>query len=240
MEMLCDWNSFVAFHAGEVQATCAISSIVDLRNLHPPRWSWESFSTWKPSWHHRVTSIADSRRATRGLWRWVFIFTGLAASRVWHCWLQPCQRQDHLRLGCSEARAGNQSWEREEETASDRSCPCVACQQQFEDLLYSLVYWWLNLIGFKVYSTHWSCEGSSRIHAFPAQLKTWLSYKAYIALQVFRLIVLSCCEFIYLWIHIWIRKFIHMNSYTHEFIYSSHRWIHILRNSYIHLIDEFM
>ena len=34
---------------------------------------------------------------------------GLAASRVQHCWLQPYQRQDHLRFGCSEERAGNQS-----------------------------------------------------------------------------------------------------------------------------------
>ena len=33
MEMLCDLNSFVAFHAGEVQATGAISSVVDLQNL---------------------------------------------------------------------------------------------------------------------------------------------------------------------------------------------------------------
>ena len=34
MEMLGDWNSSFAFHAGEVQATCAIStSVVDLRNL---------------------------------------------------------------------------------------------------------------------------------------------------------------------------------------------------------------
>ena len=88
-----------------------------------PRWSWESSSTWKPSRHHRVASIADSRRAERGLLRWVFIVAGLAASRVRHCWLQPCQRQDHLRLGCSEARAGTQSGE---ETASDRSCPRVA------------------------------------------------------------------------------------------------------------------
>jgi len=26
-----------------------------------------------------------------------------ALSTVQHCWLQPCPRQDHLRLGCSEA-----------------------------------------------------------------------------------------------------------------------------------------
>ena len=31
VEML--WNSFLAFHAGEVQATCAISSVVVLQNL---------------------------------------------------------------------------------------------------------------------------------------------------------------------------------------------------------------
>ena len=180
-------------------AQSAASSICKICSA--PRWSWESSSTWKPSRHHRVASIADSRRAKRGLWCWVFIVAGLAASHVRHCWLQPCQRQDHLRLGCSEARAGNQSWEREEETASDRSCPRVARQQQFEDLLNSLVCWWLKLIGFKVYSTHWSCEGRSSIRAFPLQLKTWLSYKAYIALQVFGLIVLSCCWVLFIGNH---------------------------------------
>ena len=158
--------------------------------------------------HHRVASIADSRRAKRGLWCLVFIawVAGLAASSVRHCWLQPCQRQDNLRLECSEALAGHEKWEREEEIASNRSCPRVARQQQFEDLLNSLVCWWLKLIGFKVYSTHWSCEGSSSIRAFPAQLKTWLSYKAYIALQVFRLIVLSCC---------WV-LFIRNHKFSHE------------------------
>ena len=140
----------------EGPAQSAVSSICEICSA--PRWSWESSSTWKPSRHHRVASIADSRRAERGLLRWVFIVAGLAASRVQHCWLQPCSRQDHLRLGCSEAeaRAGNQSWEREEETASDGSCPRVA-PAEFEDLLNSLVCWWLKLIGFEIYSTHWSC-----------------------------------------------------------------------------------
>ena len=141
----------------KLPAQSAASSICEICSA--PRWSWELSSTWKPSRHHRVASIADSRRAERGLLRWVFIVAGLAASRVQHCWLQPCSRQDHLRLGCTEAeaRAGNQSWEREEETASDGSWPRVARQQQFEDLLNSSVCWWLKLIGFKIYSTHWSC-----------------------------------------------------------------------------------
>ena len=43
---------------------------------------------------------------------------------------------------------------------------------------------YLYLIGFKVYSTHWSCKGSSSVSIFPAQLKAGLSYKAYIALQL--------------------------------------------------------
>ena len=33
MEMLCDWTSSITFYAGEVQATCTISSVVDLQNL---------------------------------------------------------------------------------------------------------------------------------------------------------------------------------------------------------------
>ena len=182
------------------------TEVVDLRNLLGTTLVLRIVFNLKTKRHHWVASVADSRRAKWGLWRLVFIVTGLAASSVWHCWLQPCQRQDHLCLGCSEARAGNQSWEREEEKASDRSCPRVARQQQFEDLPNSLVCWWLKLIGFKVYSTHWSCEGSSSIRAFPAQLKTWLSYKAYITLQVFRLIVLSCC---------WV-LFIRNHKFSHE------------------------
>ena len=140
----------------KLPAQSAASSICEICSA--PHWSWESSSTWKPSWHHRVASIADSQRAEWGLLRWAFIVAGLTASRVQHCWIQPCSRQDHLRLGCSEAeaRAGNQSWEREEETASDGSCPRVA-PAEFEDLLNSLVCWWLKLIGFEIYSTHWSC-----------------------------------------------------------------------------------
>ena len=137
-----------------------------------PRWS-----TWKPSRHHRVAFTADSRRAKRGLWRWVIV-AGLAASRVRHCWLRRYDattlasddwRVQRRRLPCSEARVGNQSWEREEEKAGDRSCPRIVRQLQFENLLNSLVCWWLKLIGFKVYSIHWSCEGSSTIRAFPVQ-----------------------------------------------------------------------
>ena len=176
-------------------AQWAASSICKICSAPCSTWSWESSSTWKPSRHHRVASTADSQRAKLGLWRWVFIIAGVAASRVQHCWPQPCSRQDHLLLGCSEAeaRAGNQSWEREEETASNGCWPRVARQQQFEDLLNSSVCWWLKLIGFKIYSTHWSCEGSRNTCSLSVQLKSWLNYKAYIASQVFRLIVLSCC-----------------------------------------------
>ena len=59
-------------------AQSAASSICKICSA--PRWSWESSSTWKPSWHHRVVSPADSRRAKRVLWRWVFIVASLAAS----------------------------------------------------------------------------------------------------------------------------------------------------------------
>ena len=71
---------------------------------------------------------------------------GLATKRVQHCWLQPCPRQDHLRLGCAEAWEGNQSWEREEENASKRSCPRFVkfiglqmIKTWFQDLFNSLV-----------------------------------------------------------------------------------------------------
>ena len=125
MEMLYDWNSFVAFHAGEVQATCAISSVVDLQNLLCTTLVLRVVFNLKnkPTLsHHWVASKAENRRAERGLWRWVFIVACLASSSVRHCWLQLCPRQDHPRLGYSEERAGNQSWEREEEKASYRGC----------------------------------------------------------------------------------------------------------------------
>ena len=90
MEMLCDWNSLVAFHAGEVQATCAISSVVDFQNLLCTILVLRVVFNWKPSRHHQVASTADSRSAKRGLWRWVFIVTGLAADiagyNVGHDW----------------------------------------------------------------------------------------------------------------------------------------------------------
>ena len=78
------------------------------------------------------------------------------------------------------------------------SAICTAClgdQLNEQVLLWvarggrSLWEWEMNkeylyLIGFKVYSTHWSCKGSSSVSIFPAQLKAGLSYKAYIALQL--------------------------------------------------------
>ena len=171
MEMLCYWNSFVAFHAGEVQATGAISSVVDLQYL------LGTMLVLRVVFNLKTKPTSSSHLHTRQpKRRWVFIVAGLVTSSVWHCWLQPCQRQDHLCLGCSEIWAGNQSWEREEEI-------------------------WLKLIGFKIHSTYWSCEGSSSICAFPELLKTWLSYKALIALQVFRLIVLSCCRVLFIQNH---------------------------------------
>ena len=174
MEILCDWNSFVAFDAGEVQATCAISSVVDLQNLlgttlHVVLRVVFNLKT-KPTPSSRLHS-SKPKSQTRTL--------TLSLHRCRPCRLScptlltttPCSRQDHLRLGCSR----------------------VARQQQYEGLLKSLVGWWLKLIGFKIFSTHWSCEGSSNTRSLSAQLKSWLNYKAYIALQVFRLIVLSCC-----------------------------------------------
>ena len=120
--------------------------------------------------------------------------------------------------------------------ASDRSCPRVARQQQFEDLLNSLVCWRLKLICFKVYSTHWSCKGSSSTRAFPAQLKTWLSYKAYITLQMFELIVLNCCWVLFIQNHKFSHEIRFVNiQFMNEFI--TDIWIMILLNSlqYIHM-----
>ena len=45
----------------------AASSICEICSALAPCWSWKSSSTWKPSRHHRVASIADSQRAKRGL-----------------------------------------------------------------------------------------------------------------------------------------------------------------------------
>ena len=141
-------------------AQSAASSICNICSAQRYTWSWESSSSWKPSQHHRVASTADSRRAKQGLWRWVFIFAGLAASRVQHCWLQPCSRQDHLRLGCSEAeaRAGNQCWEREEETASDRSSPrAPAAVWRFVKLIGLLMIktcWFQDLFNSLVFRRH--------------------------------------------------------------------------------------
>ena len=177
MEMFCDWNAFVAFHAGEVQATCAISSLVDLQNLlattiHMVLRVVFNLKT-KPTPPSRLHSKQQKSQTSTTLLK-----TSL---------------EDHLCLVCSEAewRAGNQCWERGEETISYRSWTHVARQQKCEDLLNSLVCWWLKLIVFKICSTHWSCEGSSNPCSFSAQLKSWLNYKAYIPLQVLRLFVLS-------------------------------------------------
>ena len=49
----------------KLPAQSAASSICEI--CLAPRWSWELSSTWKPSRHHRVASIADSRRAERGV-----------------------------------------------------------------------------------------------------------------------------------------------------------------------------
>ena len=186
MEMLCDWNSFVAFHAGEVQATCAISSVVDLQNLlgttlhvvltdNESRLQHETQAdTTESPPQQTAEPNEDSDAESSSLPALQPVVSNMG-------WLQPCSRQDHLRLGFSEAEAwaGNQSWEREEKTASNRSCRRVASQQQFEDLLNSLVCWWLKFIGFKIYSTHWSCESSCNIHSLSAQFKSWFNYKAY-------------------------------------------------------------
>ena len=116
MEMLCYWNSLSHFiqERSKLPAQLAASLICKICLAPRSTWSWKSSSTWKPSRHHPVASTADSRRAKRGLWRWVFIVAGLSTSCVQHCWLQPssCSRQDDRRA----IKAV-----REEETASNKA-----------------------------------------------------------------------------------------------------------------------
>ena len=76
MEMLGNWNSFVAFLAGKVQATCLISRVVDLQNLLCTTLVLRVLFTLKTKL--LVASSADSRRAKRLLWRWVFIVANIA------------------------------------------------------------------------------------------------------------------------------------------------------------------
>ena len=119
----------------------------------------------------------------------------------------------------------------------------------------------IKLIGFKIYLTNWSCKGSSSTHTLLEQLKSWLTFKAYIALQVFRLIVLSCCPpFLYKiiifsvmnsyheftcmksdsWIQIGYCESVYLNSYTYEFIYEFKIYTFEFKymNSCIHFIYE--
>ena len=93
--------------AGEVQATCAIGSVVDLQNLP----------------------------GTTLVLRVVFNFVaGLAVSCVRNCWPQPCPVQDKIIYVWDVQRRWLAiKAEKEEETTSYRSCPRVARQQQFED-----------------------------------------------------------------------------------------------------------
>ena len=106
MELLCDWNSFVAFHAGEVQATCAISSVVDLQNLLGTTLVLRVVFNLKTK--PTPSSRLHSRRP-KGQTRTLMLSLHRCRPRRQSCptllatSLQPCQRQDHLCLGCSDA-----------------------------------------------------------------------------------------------------------------------------------------
>ena len=92
-------------------------------------------------------------------------------------------RQDHLRLGCSEAwgavsrqsklrKKGMIKAENERKKLLAKEAALTSRTRSSlnsEGLLNSLVGWWLKLIVFKIYSTLWSCEGRSSTRALPAR-----------------------------------------------------------------------
>ena len=123
------------------------------------------------------------------------------------CFPSGCCLQDYADTGTSKMQVTSeeakfsQSWKQNlllREILSDGTKDLIElhdCYRQtwvhqlhFEDLLYSLVSWWLKLICFTVYSTHWFCEGSSNTLSLRAvEILTEVQ-----DLQVYRLIVLSC------------------------------------------------
>ena len=142
MEMLCDWNSLVAFHAGEVQATCAISSVVDFQTLLCTILVLQVVFKLKtkPTPSSRLHS-RQQKSQTRTLT--LSLYCHRPCRR--HCWLQ-CRtrlasddwRVPRRRLACWEAPACNQGWESEEEKARDRSRQRITRQLLLEDLINSL------------------------------------------------------------------------------------------------------
>ena len=137
MEMLCNWNSFVTFHAGEVQATCAISSIANLQNLlcimlhlvlrvffnlktklTPPT----CLESRQPKNQMRTLTLSLYHHRPHHQLCPTLLATTLLKTR------SSC-------FGCSEAEAlaGNQSWEREEETASNRSSPAYQASSSLKN-----------------------------------------------------------------------------------------------------------
>ena len=142
---LCDWNSIVTFHQVRSKLPAQLAALSICETCSAPRW-------------------LKSRRQLKNQAVTIELPTQQTAE-------EPNEDFDAESSSSPFRGAGWQSKLRKR----GRNCPRVACQQQFEDLLNSLVCWWLKLIGFKVYSTHWSCKGSSSTCAFPAQLKTLLS-----------------------------------------------------------------
>ena len=117
MEMICDWHYYVAFHAGGVQATCTICSCVDVLRVV------FNLKTKQLQLSHLLSIQMKSQTST--------LRPSLHNLRP--C-LQSCPtllaitlpRQDHLRLGCSEAWGYERAIkaEKERKKPSYRSRPC--------------------------------------------------------------------------------------------------------------------
>ena len=114
MEMLCDWNSYVAFHVGKVQATCSISSVVDLQNLLGTTLVLRVVPNKSTPPSSLLSIQPKSQTSTLTLSLHIHVQQccqagyNLAYDKIIYVW--DVQRR---------TLAGNQSWEREEETAGD-------------------------------------------------------------------------------------------------------------------------
>ena len=113
MEMLCDWNSYVAFHVGKVQATCSISSVVDLQNLLGTTLVLRVVLNLKTKPTPTSSLLSIQPKSQPSTLTLSLQSSSSPASVPPHCqpcptvlpgWLHPCPRQDHLRVwvGCTE------------------------------------------------------------------------------------------------------------------------------------------
>ena len=115
---------------------------------------------WRVTWVTVSFTCCASRAWVTGhsVWLWPLPVT---AGSCWYFWKEnfaifarkplkrvksyplPLATPGTVAIACPAWSSTSTSCSREEETASDRICPRDARQQQFEDLLNSLVCWWL-------------------------------------------------------------------------------------------------